>query len=251
MSGNKGGFSTRLLRFCAAAAAVVLLLSIAKVSKAAIITISGAGVDATFDSSIDGQMEEVPEGRGRFVWRGNKTVDNSWALTWDLEIDPDPFVAGNLAVVNVSGADQDYMISASVAATDFPGAGSPMNGSTVISLNDADNDGSASMSTVAGGDAIYTAYIDVTNKQKELFASPFTLSIPADESFPGLAVASAGFGPEASLNAVTTSISFTHKFRLSDGDRVTANGRFEVVPEPTSFVLGLFGLVAVGLICRR
>ncbi len=118
-----------------------------------------------------------------------------------------------------------------------------MNGRSILTLLDLDGDGSATMSAPTSS-SIYSAQIDGTT-ERTLFDDPTTLSLTP------VHIEVASFSGETTGQAVTTSIGIRHHFVISNGDQATVNGRFEVVPEPTSAALAMLGIFGFGLIGRK
>ena len=198
------------------------------------------GFAGNLDES-DGVFTELPNGLQS--WVGSVVDDSGWEFSWDLVINPDPFVTGVVAVTNNTNSTGTFMFEVGTSVTDSFAAGSPMFGSSTISISDANNSNSASLSAPAGG-SVYEGRINGI-VQESLFDAPYTLSPSFPPSTAGDTESFTGTTSTA-LNVGDT-LSLKHTFVLSAGDSATGNSNFTVIPEPSTLalaaLLGLAGCV--------
>ena len=205
------------------------------------------GFGDTWKSAVDG----VPVSADVFAYEGSQS-DKDWSLSYDLEADGDPFIAGDFSVTNNGAVAQTINVKFSTLVTiDIPQALASYGGSTGGSVTDANFDGAGGIATVEPT-PFYQASIagtPVLNIYDWPAAFGFgfageTAAVPvANVGLPGATIAS-----PVGVNIGDT-IMIEHNFQLSPGDSASLTSFFEVVPEPVSLVL--FGLGGLALIRRR
>ena len=197
----------------------------------------------------DGEvMKWWPEGNGNggneFRYQHTQ-MTGMWELTADITVDPDPFVSGVFGILNPTAMTQTYTFTVILLVSPSLPGPTVHGGSTIVTLLDANGDGSALLTTAAGGEPIYMGMIDGVGILPLLPPDVSSLSV---NTAGGIAVASKVIMPPSlPSGAVLSSIAIEHKFTLSPGDQATLNSRFEVIPEPATVVLLSLG----GLLLRR
>jgi hypothetical protein len=138
------------------------------------------------------------------------------------------------------GAPMDFTFATMSPVAPLPS--SLIGGSTIVTIQDANFDGAATLKNITGLPG-YSGTIDGANALDLLF--PFSITAPP----PGFASESAGLpGPTIPDGPIAAFIGITHRFNLTSLDNATFNSTFQVVvPEPSSMVLA--GLGVLGLLC--
>jgi hypothetical protein len=195
-------------------------------------------------------MGGVDNGDGTIDYDGSASMEGMWNLTYDMTVDPDPFVSAVFGFQNMSMMEQTFIVNITLPITPPVIPSSLMGGSVGGSLTDANFDGVASVGTVMGA-PMYYGEIDGTGvlpifPHDTSFSTTFageTINIPATNV--GLP------GPTISGPAANSTIGITHKFTLTPGDKVSFTSFFvvEAIPEPAS--AGLIALVAGGALFVR
>lgn len=226
--------------FAAASASAVVL-------KIQVTPSEGTVQEWTLDSN-NGYGTYTPLDDGRLAWSGAWASTNKLAVDWNVLLDPDPGISGPVIVTNnfaVPATFNLFMLLPTVGV--FP-AGSPMFGSSSITVGDANFNSSASLSSVAGS-AVYNALADGV-VQRQLYANPYSL-LPVFGPPGATNSETRSFFGELTTSALTTEIGIRHHFTLSPGDSATANSSFFIVPEPSTCLLGLAGMALLMVTVRR
>jgi hypothetical protein len=225
--------------------AIAVMLFACGSAKATLFTISDGSSQQVLASTSVGTV--TPQPNGASEWKGSIVQPGSYTLQWDLLLDPDPSVAGAIALTNTSATTQTFTLNVSQPISPTVNAGAAISGSSSITLADANGD---TLSTVGAptGSAIYTAFINSPAvNQRTLFVAPYTL---AKNGTPGgTAADSQSIGAGPGTTAAATIIGIQHSFTLTSGDSATMNSTFAIVPEPCTMVLAAIG--GLGLIAVR
>ncbi len=214
---------------------------------ASVLTAPGVGV---FEITKPLQEYEVEHGhqyklKSKFSYElvDNDTMESFGILEIEeIEFDPDPSVFNNYILTNTTSSTQTYSIPI-VVSTTFP-APNLISGSITTQVIDGGTDGATVAAPTSG--SIYNAMIDGTVIHT-LQDDPFSLYASG-----GVNNALAAFGPITSTVPVNSSIGVQLDFTLTAGDSAAFLSRFDVViPEPSTVLLAVFGLVGILLLARR
>lgn len=186
---------------------------------------------------------------GAFDADGMRMMDGVWAFTWDMSVDPDPFITSTLTFTNLASTTQTF----SAIATLPVGSGfSPafMGGSISGSVTDTGiQDGSATVANTSLGSPIFLGLIDGSNALS-LLAGSFNCGGSLPGCTQNIATVSSGLpGPSLPYApGVASSIGIQLDFTLTAGDTASFNSYFEVVPIPIPAAawLLLSGLITLG-----
>src|SRR4051812_38309554 len=187
----------------------------------------------------------IDTGSGYIINNVGYTVPNAASLYFhDMSVDNDPFISASVDVVNNTAFVQNYTLIFTLPVSPAITGGSRMGGSVQGGLTDT-GDGSAILSTLGPGTAMYYGQIDGVNV---LPLWPDLKTITVSSAFGSASDStSAGVpGPTLPGPNVSTSIGIEHQFSLTPGDRATFSSVFVVtaVPEPGSLsLLAIGGLV--------
>jgi len=176
---------------------------------------------------------------GFFGSASSNVADSGHQMSWDMLVNPDPFIIANIVYTNVSSGTQNVTLEFV-----FPiGMAMPstlIGGSVSGSLTDGNGDG-ATFASLGGGSA-YQALADGSVAASMLTgvsvnAGVFGSSLIGPESF-GTPI------PSQSYGAINTDMAIRYEFSLTAGDSVSLAGSFVAVPAPGALaILGLAGLV--------
>jgi hypothetical protein len=207
----------------------------------------GAYQEWTLDSN-NGYGTYTPLGDGRLTWDGAWSSENKMKVDWDVLLDPDPGISGPVIVTNNFAVPATFNLFMLLPTVGVYPAGSTMFGSSSITVGDANFDGVASLSTVAGS-AVYNALADGV-LQRQLYPHAYSL-LPVFGPPGSTNSETRTFSGELTTSALTTEIGIRHHFTLSPGDSATANSSFFIVPEPSTCLLGIAGIALVVATARR
>lgn len=173
-----------------------------------------------------------------------------WVMdSWNFTSNADPFIIGNIALVNPGATTQRFTLLFNQATGPF-GPNNVMGGSVQGGLTADAGGGTLSVPT---GSFFYRGLIDgLPVAGADLYGDPFSVSAGG---FGSANVPALDFGtPIPSLAApdVTSTIGIQLDFELTAGDQASFTSVFVVeTPEPSAVALLGFGLVALGLRARR
>lgn len=183
-----------------------------------------------------------PDKAGQYAIGGSKT-NGSFDISWDLNVDIDPFISSSFNVTNVTGVPQQFVITVTLPIIPQLPSTSAL-GSISGSLLDSNFSGASSVAT-NGSAALYEALIDGVNIE-ELYSDPYTLaSANLTENLP-----TANFGPQAEIGANAT-IGIRNTFILSPGDTFQAVSALFINAVPGPGAVAVFGLAGVAATRRR
>jgi len=233
------------LRFLAGVAAGVLLAGTASAGSL------GGPSAPTLDlylNSWHGTDSGTPAAGTTFDYDGVQSGAN-WTLSWDVNLDPDPFVNGAFAVTNNTASTQAYILTVILPISPAIPGGTLVGGSIGGSITDANFNGTATLTvSTALFDGIIdgTTVLPITPAGGPAWSAPFaggTTTIPATNV--GLP------GPSIPSIPAMNNIAIRLQFSLTPGDTAAFTSLFvvEPIPEPATallFALGLGGLTFAG-----
>jgi hypothetical protein len=203
----------------------------------------------TFDETQLGCGMPAPDGSVTCMGSGMSMPMQGWDLdTWNITLNPDPYVNAALAVTNTTGMTQNFLLEVILPISHTVGPPVRMLGSVGGSVTDANVSGSATVGLVVGN-ALYSAIIDANtvrtlNANLPLTVTPHgnTATIGPDRfGIPTLEV--------LTNTTATTNIAIRLRFSLTAGDSASLTSVFSIIPEPSTALLmgfGLLGLLAAG-----
>lgn len=178
---------------------------------------------------------------------GNAVIANNFSVSWELDLDPDPFVSAFFTVQNLTGNLQPFTITTSLPTISL-GAPTTMFGSTTGTVGDGDfvqdQFGNGATVRTLAGSPYYEALVDGIGVRQlypdfQQNAAPLGIvnSIPA-VNFSGIA------GP-----ALISSIGIRNRFELTPGDNASFTSTFNIIPTPGA--VGLLGVAGLAMGRRR
>lgn len=208
--------------------------------------IPALNVQVTADSgNWGGNPSGVSAGGDLYNYTGSHN-DGGWTLNWNITVDPDPFINGNVVVTNNTLLTQTFTLNFTLPVAPITPT-SLIGGSISGTLT---TDGSPGILANSGTESIYTALIDGISAAT-LYSSPTTVSAPAFESG---SLASTNFGspvPSQPAGPVNTDIAIRLKFTLTAGDSASFTSVFVAQPLPEPTMIALSALAAPLLLRRR
>ena len=186
--------------------------------------------------------DELTGGDWRFT---GSTASTALDFSWDVTVNPDPFVDAAVSVTNNTGATQTFTTFMVLNISETFGTGTAINGSVAATLTNNDFFGGSATLGAAPGRSVFGGFLDTTDifndaPDRTLWEDPFSL-----EAVGGLAQANDDtfFAPEAGGPAITN-IGILLEFTLSPGDSATVSGLFNVTPVPGGLAaFAVFGLL--------
>jgi hypothetical protein len=192
--------------------------------------VTQTGRTATFTTTVN------PD--GSFGIANATSPGTGWSLT-DLNVtgNADPFTSVNYAITNSAAVTLTFTVSVTTPIS-TQGPLTLNGGSMGATLTDANNNGSATVST-APGVPLYQGQIDGATVLS-IYPAPYSLSVV----FPGQSIQvptqNPGLpGPTLPSGAAVSTIGIVNQFTLSPGDIFAGNSFFTIVsvPEPSTFAL--------------
>jgi hypothetical protein len=233
-----------------AAAALVLSASPAAagpMSTAPVIQLRVESSTTTYDYVAEQQGSLNPDGETySHVGNGNGVDFN---VSWDLDVDPDPFIMGTFNLTNTSATTEEFILTITLPTIAFPGPNVMGGYFGAVTYTDANSDSTVTINTV-GTSPFFQALVD---DEVVAFLGSFNLTAFGGPGIIGT-INQQAFGtpiPSDPAPAIASSIGTTIRFELSGGDRVSIPIRFEVSPVPEPTTLALAGLGLAALIARR
>lgn len=184
------------------------------------------------------------EGETTFDYTGFADRTN-FDISWDVTLDPDPFVNGVFGVTNNTTGTQSYILTVILPISPAIPGGTLIGGSIGGSVTDANFNGVATVTAVG---ALFRGQVDGVvvlpiTPAGGPWSAPFaggTTSIPAaNVGLPGPSIVS---GP------ALTDIAIELRFSLTPGDTASFTSFFVVEPIPEPATALLFGIGLTGLI---
>ncbi len=179
-----------------------------------------------------------------------------WFYTWDIDVDPDPFIEGSFSITNMSAAPRDFVIALLLPVSPSLGGTLLHAGSMTAAISSPDASGSFH---VLGDAYVNGTFADPANPLADGALSLFLLdaTVPcASGGGAGCAglvsssVATAPYGGPQPVDTLGIRIAI---FGLTAGDTATITARYAVapVPVPPAFVLLASSLGGFVLVSRR
>lgn len=193
-------------------------------------------------------ITEVEGANGATAFRviGSHTTSN-WSATWDMFLDPDPFVSSNFSITNNSGILQTFTVTTTTPTIPLAGP-TTITGSISGFVGDGngmvDQFGNGGTVRTQGGLPFYEALVD-GNDTRSLYSSPQTHTAPLGLT---MGIPAQNFVGEVGPPLIG-SIGIRNHFELTPGDNAGFTSTFLIVPAPAS--LGLFGVLGLAAIRRR
>lgn len=183
-----------------------------------------------------------PVKQGQYVIEGAK-VNSAFDISWELEVNTDPFITSSFNVTNVTAIPQTFVITTTLPIIP-QGPVTSAIGSISGSLLDSDFSGFSSVSTVPGI-SLYEALIDGATVET-MYDDPYTLAT----GDPTINLPTDTFGPQVEPAALAT-IGIRNTFTLSPGDTFQAVSFFFVNAIPAPGSLAIFAGAGVVAARRR
>lgn len=182
-------------------------------------------------------------------WSIGGTVNSaSFGINFGLILDADPFVNNTFTLTNNTAVTQTYNVTVVLPISPVVPFPSSTFGTISGTLLDANNNGSATLTTVPGT-ALYGAFID-GGLYQTLYNDPFTLNTPPIPSASNTLPTQFFLFPTGQPGA-NTSIAIVNQFTLSAGDAMTMTSSFRLDPVPTPAAGGVLALGALAVARRR
>ncbi len=241
-----------LKKLAALAAAATLFSNIAHAGTVTNPLLSGTATitDGTTTTWNLGAASYTNNGDGTFTYIGSNSPTNAtWGFSWDVTVNPDPFINSMLTIVNKTNITKHFDILFTLPVGS-PFAPASMNGSMGASYEDFNGNGSPANGYVSLTNINWSGRIDGTDA---MFLSTFDSSCGPGSPGCSFTLATVSDGPSPYLVGVSSNIGIHLAFDLTAGDKATFTNHFEVVPVPLPAAAWLFGsgLLGLGAFMRR
>ena len=190
-------------------------------------------------------------GNGTFGFAGTTSgIEDSpsnFAFAWNLMVGHDPFILGNIMVINTTTVSQDILVDITVP-TGVGLSASLVGGSIAAAVTDLNGNG-ATLSS-AGSAGIFTALTDVGYGTQAVASTLLTSASVTAGSNMSASLSPASFGdpfPSQLHGLISENITIRFRFTLTAGDAASFTSIFKVeaVPAPgAALLLGFAGLTA-------
>jgi hypothetical protein len=216
------------------------------------VLVSVTGVNPQTQQGRTAEFRVAVESDGDFALVDAMSPGTNWTLT-DLDVsgNVDPFTSLNYAVTN--NAAVPLLFTMSVTLPISPQGPTTLHGGSFgATLTDANNNGSATVST-AGGLPLYRGQIDGATVLS-IYPDPYSLSVAFAGQSINVPAMNVGLpGPTLPSGPAASTIGIINQFMLSPGDIFSANSFFviEAVPEPSTLALAAAASSLALLVARR
>lgn len=200
--------------------------------------------------SLSSTAPYTDNGDGTFTYTGaNSSSNTTWGFSWDITVNPDPFINSTLTIVNKTNVTKHFDILFTLPVGS-PFAPASMNGSMSASYDDFNGNGSPANGFVSLTNINWSGRIDGTDA---MFLSAFDSSCGPGSPSCHFDLGTVSDGPSPYLAGVSSNIGIHLAFDLTAGDKATFTNHFEVVPVPLPAAVWLFGsgLLGLGTFLRR
>lgn len=167
------------------------------------------------------------------------------SVAWNLLVNADPFIVGNIIVNNTSAVTQEYFLDI-VLPIGMTTSHSYVGGSVTGTVTDLNGNG-ASLSSV-GGAGLFTAVTDHGTANRAVAGSLLSATTITAAAFQSSSLGPASFGdpiPSLLHRAAAENITVQFRFTLTAGDSASFTSIFvaEAIPAPGALaLLGIAGL---------
>jgi len=178
---------------------------------------------------------------------GQATIANNFSISWEIDLDPDPFVSAFFTVQNLTNAMQPFTITTSLPTIALGGP-TTMFGSTTGTVGDGDfvqdQFGNGATVRTLVGSPYYEALVD---------------GVGVRSLYPDFQQNAAALGNVNAINAINfsgeagpaliSSIGIRNRFELTPGDNASFTSTFNIIPTPGA--VGLLGVAGLAATRRR
>lgn len=209
----------------------------------------------TYTYAAAGAGNAWANGNSTFGFAGstNSLADgpSGFSFAWNLLVNPDPFIIGNIVVTNTSTTTQSLFVQITLP-TNLAMPQTLVGGSITGTLTDLNGDG-ATLSSI-GSNSIYTALTDLGFGTQALAGGLLSSTSVSTGPFLSASIGPASFGdpiPSQPHGAVNENITVQFQFSLSAGDSASFTSIFVVEPVPAPGAMALLGLAGLAAGRRR
>lgn len=215
---------------------------------------AGSGSNTfTYEASSLGNSWSNGNSTFGFAGAANSLMDSPGGFTfaWNLLVNPDPFIVGNIVVTNTSNVTQNLFLQISLPIS-MAMSQTYVGGSVTGTLTDLNGDGATLASL--GSTAMYTALTDLGFATQSTAGALLSSTTVSTGAFRSASIGPASFGdpiPSQLHGAVNQNITVQFQFSLSAGDSASFTSIFVVEPVPAPGALALLGLAGLTVGGRR